>query len=158
MSIMRATAEAIASAAGWKAPSPGDDGHYLFRLEGGLDMELFSPDGRSCILRGTVGALPADERAAETLLAECARFAVARGRSRRSVLALEDGSLVLFRQLGPEELAQPDAPSRQAGDFLNDLAWWRGRVQAAGATDPRGGSGEGRFAGLTPSALWLSGR
>lgn len=168
MSIMRTTAEAIASAAGWKPPvpvgQPGDatGGRYLFRLEGGLDMELLSPDGRMCILRGKVGDLPADENAANALLAECARRAVARARARGAVLTLEDGALVLFRQLSPEEAASPDEAPRKAGEFLNDLAWWRGRVQAQSAGGDRAGNGGGaggydaRFAGM--SATWLSGR
>lgn len=36
---------ALAVTAGWKTPRPGQDGSYSFRLEDGLDLKVFSPDG-----------------------------------------------------------------------------------------------------------------
>ena len=41
---------ALAVTAGWKPPRPEKDGSYRFRLEDGLDLKIFSPDGRWCFL------------------------------------------------------------------------------------------------------------
>ena len=49
---------ALAVTAGWKTPRPGQDGSYSFRLEDGLDLKVFSPDGRLCFLLADLHALP----------------------------------------------------------------------------------------------------
>ena len=46
MSLLQESVDALTAAAGWKKASPGADGVFRFRLEGDLDMEFFSPDGR----------------------------------------------------------------------------------------------------------------
>ena len=51
MSLLQESVDALTAAAGWKKASPGADGVFRFRLEGDLDMEFFSPDGRTGILR-----------------------------------------------------------------------------------------------------------
>ena len=48
---------ALAVTAGWKSPRPGQDGSYSFRLEDGLDLKVFSPDGRLCFLLAGLRAL-----------------------------------------------------------------------------------------------------
>lgn len=52
MSLLQESVDALTAAAGWKKASPGADGVFRFRLEGDLDMEFFSPDGRTGILAG----------------------------------------------------------------------------------------------------------
>lgn len=47
MSLLQESVNALTAAAGWKKASPGADGVFRFRLEGDLDMEFFSPDGRT---------------------------------------------------------------------------------------------------------------
>ena len=58
MSLLQESVNALTAAAGWKKASPGADGVFRFRLEGDLDMEFFSPDGRTGILRADLGPLP----------------------------------------------------------------------------------------------------
>ena len=55
MSLLQESVNALTAAAGWKKASPGADGVFRFRLEGDLDMEFFSPDGRTGILRADLG-------------------------------------------------------------------------------------------------------
>ena len=73
MSLLQESVDALTAAAGWKKASPGADGVFRFRLEGDLDMEFFSPDGRTGILRADLGPLPAAEQVAEV------RFPYGRG-------------------------------------------------------------------------------
>lgn len=49
---------ALAVTAGWKPPRPEKDGSYRFRLEDGLDLKIFSPDGRWCFLLAELLSLP----------------------------------------------------------------------------------------------------
>ena len=72
MSLLQESVDALTAAAGWKKASPGADGVFRFRLEGDLDMEFFSPDGRTGILRADLGPLPAAEQDADDLLRKCA--------------------------------------------------------------------------------------
>ena len=72
MSLLQKSVDALTAAAGWKKASPGADGVFRFRLEGDLDMEFFSPDGRTGILRADLGPLPAAEQDADDLLRKCA--------------------------------------------------------------------------------------
>ena len=67
MSLLQESVDALTAAAGWKKASPGADGVFRFRLEGDLDMEFFSPDGRTGILRADLGPLPAAEQDADDL-------------------------------------------------------------------------------------------
>lgn len=83
MSLLQKSVDALTAAAGWKKASPGADGVFRFRLEGDLDMEFFSPDGRTGILRADLGPLPAAEQDADDLLRKCASRMVAASRSRR---------------------------------------------------------------------------
>ena len=82
MSLLQESVDALTAAAGWKKASPGADGVFRFRLEGDLDMEFFSPDGRTGILRADLGPLPAAEQDADDLLRKCASRMVAASRSR----------------------------------------------------------------------------
>ena len=68
MSLLQESVNALTAAAGWKKASPGADGVFRFRLEGDLDMEFFSPDGRTGILRADLGPLPDAEQDADELL------------------------------------------------------------------------------------------
>ena len=93
MSLLQESVDALTAAAGWKKASPGADGVFRFRLEGDLDMEFFSPDGRTGILRADLGPLPAAEQDADDLLRKCASRMVAASRSRRTVLSVDEGQV-----------------------------------------------------------------
>ena len=122
MSLLQESVDALTAAAGWKKASPGADGVFRFRLEGDLDMEFFSPDGRTGILRADLGPL----------LRKCASRMVAASRSRRTVLSVDEGrfSLHLVVPLAESVASMPG----YAKDFLNDLAWWKRQVQGGGAS------------------------
>lgn len=126
MSFLQEAADAVTSAAGWKKAVPDAAGVFHFRLEQDLDMDLFSPDGRTLILRAEVGPLPPAERDADDVLRRCASRAVAAGRKRRSVLTLDGGALILHRLL-PREGSLEEMP-RHVRDFLNDLTWWKAQA------------------------------
>lgn len=132
MSLLQESVDALTAAAGWKKASPGADGVFRFRLEGDLDMEFFSPDGRTGILRADLGPLPAAEQDADDLLRKCASRMVAASRSRRTVLSVDEGrfSLHLVVPLAESVASMPG----YAKDFLNDLAWWKRQVQGVGAS------------------------
>ena len=143
MSLLQESVDALTAAAGWKKASPGADGVFRFRLEGAdgvfrfrlegdLDMEFFSPDGRTGILRADLGPLPAAEQDADDLLRKCASRMVAASRSRRTVLSVDEGrfSLHLVVPLAESVASMPG----YAKDFLNDLAWWKRQVQGGGAS------------------------
>ena len=95
MSLLQESVDALTAAAGWKKASPGADGVFRFRLEGDLDMEFFSPDGRTGILRADLGPLPAAEQDADDLLRKCASRMVAASRSRRRRLRKTRSSPVI---------------------------------------------------------------
>ena len=103
MSFLQEAADAVTSAAGWRKTSPDAAGIFRFHLEDDLDMDMLSPDGRTLVLRAEVGPLPPVERDADDLLRRCASRAVAAGRKRRSVLALDGGALTLHRLVPRED-------------------------------------------------------
>ncbi len=132
MALLQESADAITSAAGWKKASPDAVGVFRFRLEGELDMNLFSPDGRTGILHADLGPLPDGERDADELLRKCASRAVAAARTRRTVFSVEEGRLSLHLLI-PLDAAAVESMPRHAKDFLNDLAWWKKQVQGGAA-------------------------
>lgn len=135
MTLPQQAANAITTAAGWQSARPNDDGVFHFRLEGDLEMDFFSPDGRTGIFRSTLVTLPDSDAEAEVLLKTCAQRAVAASRKRKSIISLDAGRLQLHRAIRLDGLS-PDMLARVATDeargFLNDLAWWQ--VQAGTKT------------------------
>lgn len=131
MTLPQQAADAITSAAGWRPARPNDDGVFRFRLEGDLEMDFFSPDGRTGILRATLATLPDTEVEAEALLKTCAQRAVAASRKRKSIVSLDAGRLQLHRSIRLDGLS-PDMLARlvpdEVRDFLNDLAWWQAQA------------------------------
>ena len=136
MALMDEAVQAVVDAAGWKKPESSRDGACHFHLKGDLDFSLFSPDGRTCIMRGTVAELPSDNMQRDDLLKDVSKRQVAVCRKRPSVLTVEqagqslmasdDGKdkLLLFRQIRLEA-GQYEAVKIAVKEFLNDLAWWK---------------------------------
>lgn len=80
---------ALAVTAGWKPPRPEKDGSYRFRLEDGLDLKIFSPDGRWCFLLAELLSLPEAGHDRDSLLRNVAGQQAGICRERASVVALE---------------------------------------------------------------------
>lgn len=125
---------ALAVTAGWKTPRPEQGGSYSFRLEDGLDLKLFSPDGRWCFLLADLCALPEPVHERESLLRKITGQQAGICRERASIVALERQEDAAARGLDGERLILQsrvplDVPQQlfegAVRDFLNDLAWWK---------------------------------
>jgi hypothetical protein len=134
MSLLQEAAHAVAQAAGWKTPHRDGNGAYQFQLEGDLNMEFFSPEGRTGILHSMLKPLPETDAEADALLQKCAQRAVACCKTRKSILSVDQAGLHLHRSFRLDELS-PDMLRRtaptEARDFLNDLAWWKNQIMSA---------------------------
>ena len=124
---------ALAVTAGWKTPRPGQDGSYSFRLEDGLDLKVFSPDGRLCFLLADLHALPEPGHERDSLLRKVASQQAGICRERASVVALNgrkmrlrgaDGERLILHVRVPVDVPQQSSTMLSTG-FLNDLAWWK---------------------------------
>jgi hypothetical protein len=125
---------ALAVTAGWKTPRPEQDGSYSFRLEDGLDLKLFSPDGRWCFFLADLCVLPEPGHERDSLLRKVTGLQAGICRERASVMALErqedavarglDGERLILQSRVPVDEPQP-LFERAVRDFLNDLAWWK---------------------------------
>lgn len=125
----------LTSHAGWKPPRQDSDGGYRFRLEKDLDIVMFSPDNRVCVMRADLAELPAAGPARDELLDAVARRQAGVCRARASVAALERAGqslltptasgdrLIVCRTV--ELAAGQQAFETAARDFLNDVAWWK---------------------------------
>ncbi len=132
MTLSQQVADAITSAAGWKAARPDADGVFHFRLEGDLEMDFLSPDGRTGIFRSTLISVP-EEAESESLLKTCAQRAVAASRKRKSIISIDDGHLQLHRAIRLDGVSAgmlARLASDAAKDFLNDLVWWQAQIGA----------------------------
>ena len=119
---LQQAADAITTAAGWNAAHPDQNGIFHFRLEGDIHMELFSPDGRTGVLRGDLGSLPQEQNDAEDLLKRCAQKVVAICKKRKSVLSVANNHLCLTRLVPLNNIG---SFPNEARDFLNDFAWYQ---------------------------------
>ena len=109
---------ALAVTAGWKTPRPGQDGSYSFRLEDGLDLKVFSPDGRLCFLLADLHALPEPGHERDSLLRKVAGQQAGICRERASVVALERQEDAAARGLDGE--AQARFMREEAGLWLDE--------------------------------------
>lgn len=133
MAISLASAvENLCRCAGWKSMPPDDDGVYHFLLDGGLDLDLHSPDDRNCIISTDLGPAPADDAvSAEDEFVRLGNSAAAVMRVQRSILSLHDGRLALWRRISLDASAEDF--NSEVRQFLNDQSWWRGRLDDSNA-------------------------
>ncbi len=141
MALLDDRVRSLAETARWKDPRQERDGTYHFRLEDGLDITLFSPDDRQCILRAELAFLPEAAPEREELLRKVVRHQAGACRTRASIVALErPGESLLPDAAGVERLVlqsllELEAPQARfdaaVRDFLNDLAWWQKVLEVA---------------------------
>ncbi|MEG1610508.1 MAG: hypothetical protein RR317_04935 [Bilophila sp.] len=123
MSFVQKIANVISKTAGWRVVVPDADGVVRFAMKDGLDMELFSLDGRTAVFRSEIRLLPEHDLRSTQLVQKAAQLAVGVMKKRRSVLSLMEHRLMLHATV---HLDSPEALfSETAEHFLNDLAWWR---------------------------------
>ena len=131
MDLLKQAVNTITSAAGWEPASPDSDGVYHFLVDDDLEMDFFSPDGRSGIFKSTLARVPPDDPSATDLLKVCAQRAVAVCKKRKSVLAIQDDQLALHYVVKLQGASSEDLSrlaTQGAKDFLNDLAWWKAQL------------------------------
>lgn len=136
---------ALAMTAGWKTPRPERDGSYSFRLEDGLDLKVFSPDGRECLLLADLLVLPEAGYERDNLLRSVAGRQAGICRERASVVALErqedaavrglDGACLILQSRVPVDVSQREFDNA-VRDFLNDLAWWKKSLEDPPREEP----------------------
>ena len=156
MPLLENAVALLSSRAGWKSPRRGEDGAYRFRLNGGLDFAVFSPDERIAVLRAELVTLPGSGPDGEERLHAAAQFQVGVCRARASIVALEGPGqsllasvpvssptsgdrLVLHRTV--DLAAGQEAFETVVKDFLNDLAWWKTACGNADVREDREGWG-----------------
>ena len=129
----------LARTAGWRETAPDAEGRYHYFLDGGIDLDISSPDGRICILSADLGAVPdKSEGGSGEMMRRVAALAAASVRERRSTVCLSEGRLELFRRL-PLSRMNPEGFVREARDFLNDEAWWKEMLSGEPVPSPTQG-------------------
>lgn len=138
MSLLQDAVQAICRASGWKLPHPDAEGAYVFQMQG-YSFSVFSPEGRTCIMRAEVCRLPDIAAEQETMLRDFSKRMAAICRKRSSILMMDEESaparLVLFRSLRMEAGQEQDIINQLTG-FLNDLDWWRAEQGATQSASP----------------------
>lgn len=129
--------EIISRAAGWTQAVPDEKGEYHYFLEGGLDLDIRPLDDRRTVVSALLEPAPArGEPGAEDHWRRLGLAACAVMNTQGSILAKDrDGSIVLYRRLDTAELSEEEIV-REARDFLNDEAWWRGFLSEGEARGP----------------------
>ncbi|MDR2934634.1 MAG: CesT family type III secretion system chaperone [Candidatus Adiutrix sp.] len=122
MSRFDAAIEALVAATGWPPPAARPGGGVRFELEGGPDLEIFSPDDRRLFFSARLAALAPGEDPEEKA-AGLAKAAAAAAKRRAAILSFDGRSFNLhlaldLKEAGPERIAE----SCQA--LLNDWDWW----------------------------------
>ncbi len=140
-SLLQKAADMITAKAGWPTVSADNDGRCRFSLDGGLDFELFSPDGRTGIFLSEISAAPdiSSPRAAEEM-ERIAALSAGVLKKRLSVLSISESNAFELSRSFPLAQSSEQEIIDHAKDFLNDLAWWKRQLagdkpQTAPASD-----------------------
>jgi hypothetical protein len=97
-----------------------------FELEGGPDLEIFSPDDRRLFFSALLAAQDAAE-GPEEQAAGLGRLAAAAARRRASVLSFDGRGFNLHLALDLKEASQEKIVTACRA-FLNDWDWWRQKM------------------------------
>ena len=133
--LLQKAADAITRKAGWPPVQADGDGRCRFSLDGGLDFEMFTPDGRIGFFVSELGAAPdlSSAKAAEKL-ERIAALSAGVLKKRLSVLSISDSDkFELSRSFPLSESSEQDVLTH-AKEFLNDLAWWKKQMDSEKAT------------------------
>ena len=141
--LLQNAADAITQKAGWPPVQADSDGRYRFSLEGGLDFEMFTPDGKTGFFVSELAAVPALSSAqAADKLERIAALSAGVLKKRLSVLSISDSDkFELSRSFSLSESSELEILTH-AKEFLNDLAWWKkqmGNEKTSAGTAPAGG-------------------
>ena len=121
--ILQEVADSICKATGWKNQIKKDSHTILFELENGLNVNIYSPDGRTLILHSIIAKLPFDEYEAKKLMDKFANHAVSACKAKETIVSFHADQIMLHHDIthknGDFEI------NKGAKDFLNDLAWWK---------------------------------
>ncbi len=117
--------DVLARQAEWTAPVPDAEGIYHFYLEDGIDLDIRSPEGRTCIISADLGSEPeADSPQASGEMLKLGKTAAAGASKRQSVLCLALGRIELYRRIDLQQTSMAQFVE-QVRDFLNDEMWWK---------------------------------
>ena len=115
----------IAQAAQWREAVADADGVYHYFLEDGLDLNIQSPDGRTCIFSADLGSLNDDNVVArEDELTRVGQLIAATVTKRASILSLHNERWELHRSVYLPAVSERQIIAH-AQEFLNDQAWWK---------------------------------
>ena len=129
----------IAQAAQWRETVADADGVYHYFLEDGLDLNIQSPDGRTCIFSADLGSLNDENTVArDDELTRIGQLIAATVKTRASVLSLHDGRLELHRSVYLPAVSERQIVAH-AQEFLNDQAWWKQNLRGDNATTASSG-------------------
>ncbi len=121
--LLQDVVSSICKATSWKNQSQKEENTVSFELEDGINLNIYSPDGRTVILYDTIAALPNDQYEAKQIVEKYAKHAVAACKTKETVVSLCDNNLILHYDIS---LKNGDVEiNKSARDFLNDLMWWK---------------------------------
>lgn len=139
---------ALALQAEWTVADPDAEGVYHFYLEDGIDLDIQTPDGRTCIISADLGNEPElDTVAGNSEIQKLGKAAAASAKNRSSVLCLAKGRIELYRKI---DLQQTGTMKfiEQVRDFLNDQMWWKNILSgSAPSSSP--------FSSFAPGGEWF---
>lgn len=114
------------AATGWPPPAARPGGGASFELEGGPNLEIFSPDDRRLFFSALLAA-PAPGEGPEDQAAGLGRLAAAAARRRASVLSFDGRGFNLHLALDLKE-AGPENIVKTCRAILNDWDWWQRKL------------------------------
>jgi len=123
LSRFDAAIEALVAATGWPPPAARPGGGVCFELEGGPDLEIFSPDDRRLFFSALLAA-PAPGEGPEEMAEGLGRQAAAAARRRASLLSFDGRSFNLHLSLDLKE-ADQEKITKTCRALLNDWDWWQ---------------------------------
>lgn len=124
--LLEDVVSSICKVTAWKNQIQKEENTISFELENGLNLNVYSPDGKTVILYDTIIKLPSDEYIATNFVEKYATHAVAACKTKETIVSLNEDTLVLHYDIthkdGDLEI------NKSVKDFLNDLAWWKNKA------------------------------